>query len=183
VIAYGSRQLKKHEGNYHTHDLKLDAFMFALKSWRHYIYGESCDIYTDHKSLKYIFTQKELNLMQCRWLELIKDYDLSIQYHPGKTNVVADALSRTGVLKVTMPLIADLDRMGVSLCYVGTAKRRLGCSFNTPFWIECVWHNSRIVCCRRLERGSAMVNLESSPLMRMIWFVLEAVFVYHRNQR
>jgi hypothetical protein len=114
VIAYGSRQLKKHEGNYPTHDLELAAVVFALKSWRHYLYVESCDIYTDHKSLKYIFTQKELNLRQRRWLELIKYYDLSIQYHPGKANVVADALSRTDVPKVAMPLIADLDRMGVT---------------------------------------------------------------------
>jgi hypothetical protein len=79
VIAYGSRQLKKHKRNYPTHDLELAVVVFALKSWRHYLYGESCDIYTDHKSLKYIFTQKELNLRQRRWLELIKDYDLSIQ--------------------------------------------------------------------------------------------------------
>ena len=122
VIAYGSRQLKKHERNYPTHDLELAAVVFALKSWRHYLYGESCDIYTDHKSLKYIFTQKELNLRQRRWLELIKDYDLTIQYHPGKVNVVADALSRTGVPKVAMPLIVDLSRMGVSLCYAGTAR-------------------------------------------------------------
>jgi hypothetical protein len=100
----------------------LAAVVFALKSWRHYLYGESCDIYTDHKSFKYIFTQKELNLRQRRWLELIKDYDLSIQYHPGKANVVADALSRTGVPKVAMPLIADLDRLGVALCYVGTPR-------------------------------------------------------------
>jgi hypothetical protein len=91
--------------------------------WRHYLYGESCDIYIDHKSLKYIFTQKELNLRQRRWLELIKDYDLTIQYHPGKANVVADALSRTGVSKVVMPLIVDLDRMGITLCYVGTARK------------------------------------------------------------
>jgi hypothetical protein len=122
VIAYGSRQLKKLEGNYPTHDLELAAVVFALKSWRNYLYGESCDIYTYHKSLKYIFTQKELNLRQRRWLELIKDFDLSIQYHPGKANVVADALNRTGVPKVDIPLIADLDHMGVALCYVGNAR-------------------------------------------------------------
>jgi hypothetical protein len=90
VIGYGSRQLKKHERNYPTHDLVLATVVFALKSWRHYLYGESCDIYTDHKSIKYIFTQKELNLRQHQWLELIKNYDMSIQYHPGKANVVAD---------------------------------------------------------------------------------------------
>jgi hypothetical protein len=121
VIAYGSRQLKKHERNYPTRDLELAAVVFALKSWRRYLYGETCDIYTDHKSRKYIFTQKELNMRQRRWLELIKDYDLTIQYHPGKANVVADALSRTGVPRTVMSLIADLDRMGVTFCYAGVA--------------------------------------------------------------
>jgi hypothetical protein len=124
VIAYGSRQLRKHEGNYPTHDLELATLVFALKSWRHYLYGESCDIYTDHKSLKYIFTQKELNLRQHRWLELVKDYDLSIHYNPGKANVVADARSRSGVPKVALLLIADPDRMGIALCYVGTASEK-----------------------------------------------------------
>ena len=94
VIAYASRQLKKHEENYPTHDLELAAVVFALKIWRHYLYGVPCRIFTDHKSLQYIFTQKELNLRQRRWLELIKDYDCTIEYHPGKANVVADALSR-----------------------------------------------------------------------------------------
>ncbi|WVZ95682.1 hypothetical protein U9M48_041416, partial [Paspalum notatum var. saurae] len=94
VIAYASRQLRKHETNYPTHDLELAAVVHALKIWRHYLLGNTCHIYTDHKSLKYIFTQPELNMRQRRWLELIKDYDLEIHYHPGKANVVADALSR-----------------------------------------------------------------------------------------
>ncbi|KAI3825229.1 hypothetical protein L1987_06707 [Smallanthus sonchifolius] len=94
VIAYASRQLKTHEVNYPTHDLELAAVVFALKLWRHYLYGVKCTIYTDHKSLKYFFEQKELNMRQMRWLELIKDYDCEILYHPGKANVVADALSR-----------------------------------------------------------------------------------------
>jgi ribonuclease HI len=96
VIAYASRQLRQHELNYPTHDLELAAVVHALKIWRHYIMGTKCQIYTDHKSLKYIFTQKDLNLRQRRWLELIKDYDLEIHYHPGKANLVADALSRKG---------------------------------------------------------------------------------------
>ncbi|WVZ80774.1 hypothetical protein U9M48_028227 [Paspalum notatum var. saurae] len=94
VIAYASRQLRKHEANYPTHDLELAAVVQALKIWRHYLLDKTCHIYTDHNSLKYIFTQPELNMRQRRWLELIKDYDLGIHYHPGKANVVADALSR-----------------------------------------------------------------------------------------
>ena len=86
--------MRKHEENYPTHDLELAAVVHALKIWRHYLIGNKCDIYTDHKSLKYFFTQAELNMRQRRWLELIMDYDLNIQYHPGKANVVADALSR-----------------------------------------------------------------------------------------
>jgi hypothetical protein len=96
VVAYASRQLRKHEQNYPTHDLELATIVHALKIWRHYMIGNKCQIFTDRKSLKYIFTQKDLNLRQRRWLELIKDYDLDIQYHPGKANVVADALSRKG---------------------------------------------------------------------------------------
>ena len=94
VIAYASRQLRRHEEHYPTHDLELAAVVHALKIWRHYLLGNVCHIYTDHKSLKYIFTQSELNMRQRRWLELIKDYELEIHYHPGKANVVADALSR-----------------------------------------------------------------------------------------
>ncbi|WVZ63814.1 hypothetical protein U9M48_013419 [Paspalum notatum var. saurae] len=94
VIAYASRQLRKHEANYPTHDLELAAVVHALKMRRHYSLGNTCHIYNDHKSLKYILTQPESNMRQRRWLELIKDYDLEIHYHPGKANVVADALSR-----------------------------------------------------------------------------------------
>jgi hypothetical protein len=94
VIAYASRQLRRHDGHYPTHDLELAAVVHALKIWRHYLLGNVCHVYMDHKSLKYIFTQSELNMRQRRWLELIKDYDLEIHYHPGKANVVADALIR-----------------------------------------------------------------------------------------
>jgi hypothetical protein len=94
VIAYASRALRPHEKNYPTHDLKLVAVVHALKMWRHYLMGTHCNIFTDYKSLKYIFTQADLNMRQRRWLELIKDYDLEVHYHPGKANVVADALSR-----------------------------------------------------------------------------------------
>nr|GFB22912.1 putative reverse transcriptase domain-containing protein [Tanacetum cinerariifolium] len=119
VIAYASRQLKPYKVNYPTHDLELAAVIFALKIRRHYLYGESCDIFTDHKSLKYIFTQRDLNMRQRRWLELLKDYDTNIQYHPGKANVVADALSRkSGMvagIKVEEEIIRDLERLGIEL--------------------------------------------------------------------
>jgi hypothetical protein len=103
VVAYASeqlrkheahsQQLRKHEAHYPTHDLELAVVVHALNIWRHYLMGKRCELYMDHKSLKYIFTQSNLNLRQRRLLELIKDYDLGINYHPGKANVVADALS------------------------------------------------------------------------------------------
>ncbi|GJW75464.1 putative reverse transcriptase domain-containing protein [Tanacetum coccineum] len=99
VIAYASRQLKIHEKNYTTHDLELGAVVFALKMWRHYLYGTKCVVFTDHKSLQHILDQKELNMRQCRWLELLSDYDYEIRYHPGKPNVVADALSQKERIK------------------------------------------------------------------------------------
>ena len=100
VIAKTSRQLKIHEKNYPTHDLELAVVVFALKIWLHYLYWARCQIYTDHKSLKYIFTQKELNMRQQRWLELVKDYDCEILYHLGKANRVVDALSRKSAAAV-----------------------------------------------------------------------------------
>ena len=121
VIAYASRQLKTHEKNYPTHDLELGAVIFALKIWRHYLYGERCEIYTDHKSLKYIFTQKELNMRQRRWLELLKDYDININYHPGKANVVADALSRKTacnmacLITTQRDILRDMEKLGIEV--------------------------------------------------------------------
>ena len=94
VVAYGSRQLKNHEQNYPTHDMELVAVVFALKIWRHYLYGEEFEVYSDHKSLKYIFRQQDLNMRQRRWMEFLEDYDFTLHYHPSKENVVVDALSR-----------------------------------------------------------------------------------------
>nr|GEW28543.1 putative reverse transcriptase domain-containing protein [Tanacetum cinerariifolium] len=99
VISYASRQLKIHEKNYTTHDLELCAVVFALKIWRHHLYGTKCTMFTDHKSLQHILDQKELNIRQRRWLELLSDYDCEIRYHPEKANVVADALSRKERIK------------------------------------------------------------------------------------
>jgi hypothetical protein len=100
VVAYASRQLRKHEEKYLTHDIELVTVVHALKIWRHYFIGKRCEVYSDHKSLKYIFTQQDLNVSESRWLELIKDYDLGINYHRGKASVVADALSRRSHLNM-----------------------------------------------------------------------------------
>ncbi|KAL0548854.1 hypothetical protein IC582_013330 [Cucumis melo] len=129
VVAYASRQLKSHEKNYPTHDLELAAVVFALKIWRHYLYGEKIQIFTDHKSLKYFFTQKELNMRQRRWLELVKDYDCEILYHPGKANVVADALSRkvshsAALITRQAPLHRDLERAEIAVS-VGAVTMQL----------------------------------------------------------
>ena len=97
VIAYASTQLKVHEKNYPTHDLELAAVLFALKIGRHYLYSVHIHVFTDHKSLQYVFTQKDLNLRQRIWLEFLNDYDMSVHYHPGKANLVADALSRLSI--------------------------------------------------------------------------------------
>ena len=93
-MAYGSRQLKYHEQSYPTHDMDSAAIVFALKIWCHYLYGEQFKVISDHKSLKYIFTQRDLNMRQRRWMEYLEDYDLTLHYHPDKANVVADALNQ-----------------------------------------------------------------------------------------
>jgi len=108
AVTYASRQLKLHENNYPTHDLELTAIVFALKSWRHYLYGSQFRVFNDHKSLKYLFDQKELNMRQRRWMEYLKDYDFELLYHPGKANVVADALSRKK-MHVSCMMIKELE--------------------------------------------------------------------------
>ena len=93
-MAYGSRQLKNHEQNYPTHDLELEAIVFALKIWCNYLYGEQFEVFSDHKSLRYIFTQRDLNMRQHRGMEYLEDYDFTLHYHLGKANVVVDVLNR-----------------------------------------------------------------------------------------
>jgi ribonuclease HI len=102
VVLYASHQLRKHEENYPTHDFELVAVVHALKIWRHYLIGHRCEIYSDHKSLKYIFTRTDLNQRQRGWLELIKEYDITINYHPGKANVIADTLSHKKYCNATL---------------------------------------------------------------------------------
>ena len=125
VIAYASRQLKPHEENYPTHDLELAAVVHALKIWCHYLFWNTCHLYTDHKSLKYIFTQAELNMRQRRWLKLIKDYYLEVHYHPSKANVVADALSRKAhcncltVMPRNITLCQELENLGIEMISQG----------------------------------------------------------------
>jgi hypothetical protein len=125
VIAYASHALRPHEINYPTHDLELAAVVYALKIWRHYLMGNHCNIFTDHKSLKYIFTQSDLNMRQRRWLELIKDYNLEVHYHPGIANVVEDALSRKvhcnhlELEPVSDPLCEEMRRLNLEVVEQG----------------------------------------------------------------
>ena len=129
VIAYASRQLKDYEKNYPTHDLELAAVVFASKIYRHYLYKERCEIYTDHKSLKYFCTQKEINMRQQRWLELVKDYDCAINYHLRKANVAADALHRKSFSSISMMkivqnlLLLELLKLEIEILPLGTVER------------------------------------------------------------
>jgi hypothetical protein len=129
VVAYASMQLKKHEENYPTQDLELADVVHALKIWRHYLMGNKCELFTNHKSLKYFFTQTELNMRQRRWLELIKDYDIEINNHPGKANVVADALSRKTycnnlMVKEEQPALhEELEKLKIEIVDHGPANK------------------------------------------------------------
>jgi hypothetical protein len=129
VIVYASRQLRQHEEHYPTHDLELATVVHALKIWHHYLLGNICHIYTDHKSLKYIFTQIELNMRQSRWLELINDYELEIHYHPSKANVVADALSRKAschclTIKTSdITLCQEMEKLNLGMIEHGTLNQ------------------------------------------------------------
>jgi hypothetical protein len=126
MVAYAPWQLRKHEVSYPTHDLELAAVVHALKIWRHNIMGKRCELYTDHKSLMYIFTQSNLNLRQRRWLELVKDYDLGINYHRGKANVVDDTLShRSHVSQLvvdSMPFVLCEEFDKLNLRFVSNTK-------------------------------------------------------------
>ena len=137
VVSYTSQQLKPHGLNYATHASELAAVVHAWKAWRHFLIGNHCEVYTDHKSLKYIFTQKELNLRQRRWLELIKDYDMRLHYHPGKANIVADALSCKSHVKTLMTgeLPEGISR-GSSRARFGNSSERLCCSIGDTVYSD-----------------------------------------------
>ena len=122
VISYASRQLKFHEKNYPTHDLMFVDIVIAYKICKYYLYGLPVDVFNDHKSVQYVFTQKKLNLLQRRWLELLKDYDMSVLYHLGKANVVVYALTRMTMGSVShvdvekKELLKDVHRFLANVC-------------------------------------------------------------------
>ena len=139
VVAYASRQLKDHGKNYPTHDLCMAAMVFALKLWQHYLYGEQFEVCTDHKSLKYIFTQKDLNMWQRRWMEYLKDYDFSLSYHPRKANVVADVLSRRMHVMVSLmvrewTMLEDLADCGLKRLHRGAGGGLIICRYLLVFF-------------------------------------------------
>ncbi|WVZ51434.1 hypothetical protein U9M48_002582 [Paspalum notatum var. saurae] len=167
VIAYASSQLRKHEVNYSTHDLELLAVVYALKKWRHYLLGNTCHIYTDHESLKYIFTQPELNMRQRRWLELIKDYDLEVHYHSGKANVVAYALSR----KAHCNFIEARSIVRVLCCEIGDIEM--------PIVLEELYNlvleptiKDQIIAAQKLDKGIAYI-LEGLDEKKRACFTLD----------
>ena len=141
VIAYASTQLNVHERNYSTHNLELAAVVFALKIWTHYLYVVHVDVFRFHKNLQYVFTQKKLNLQQRRWLELFKDYNMSVLYHPGKANMVADALSH-----MTMDSVSNLDEAKKDLVRkVHRLGVRLESSPNGGAIVHCNFESSLVV--------------------------------------
>ncbi|WVZ78772.1 hypothetical protein U9M48_026428 [Paspalum notatum var. saurae] len=178
VIAYASRQPRKHEVNYPTHDLELLAVVYALKKWRHYLLGNTCHIYTDHKSLKYIFTQPELNMRQRRWLELIKDYDLEVHYHPGKANVVADALSR----KAHCNFIEARPTVRVLCCEIGDIEM--------PTALEAELYNlvleptikDQIIAAQKQDKGMAHIRDEIDDKKKACFKLDEEGVLWFKNR-
>jgi hypothetical protein len=154
VIAYASRQLRRHEEHCPTHDLELAEVVHALKIWHHYLLGNICHLYMDHKSLKYIFTQSELNMRQRRWLELIKDYEIEIHYHPGKANVVASGLSRKASCHCLTIRISDttlcqeMEKLNLGIVQQGTL---------TNVKLELVLLQ-RIIDAQRIDKGMKYIH-------------------------
>ncbi|GJS08688.1 putative reverse transcriptase domain-containing protein [Tanacetum coccineum] len=161
VIAYASRQLKIHEKNYTTHDLELGSVVFALKIWRHYLYGTKCTVFTDHKSLKHILDQKELNMRQRRWLELLSDYDCDIRYHPGKANVVADALSQAHI-EALKPENLENEDVGVGEATTDGPER-------IQETTEQICPSSRQEFKSCSDRQKSYANLKRKPMELKVW--------------
>ena len=141
-MTYDSRQLKNHKRSYPTHDMELAAIVFALKIWRNYLYGEQFEVFSNHKSLKYIFTQWDLNMRQRRWMEYLEDYEFTLHYQPGKANVVVDALSQkswgmlASVASQEWQMLEIMDQLG--LHYRGQAQNNLGSLVATPSLLSIV---------------------------------------------
>ena len=163
VVAYGSRKLKNHEKNYPAHDMEVAVVVSALKIWGHYLYGEEFEVYLDHKSLKYIFTQQDLNMRQRRWMEFLKDYDFTLHYHPSKANVVANALSRKSrgaLASITSREWQMLETVGqFGLQYSEQTQGTLGSLVATPSLlirvIESQWQDAEIMSIRdRVQSGT-----------------------------
>jgi hypothetical protein len=159
VIAYASRQLRRHEEHYPTHDLELAAVVHALKIWCHYLLGNVCHMYTNHKSLKYIITQLDLNMRQRRWLKLIKDYDLEIHYHPGKANVVADSLNRKACCHcLTMGLPDTTLCQGMERLNLGIVKQGVLMHLKLESVIQ-----QRITDAQRIDKGMKHIHEKWKP--------------------
>ena len=136
VVAYGSHQFKNHELNYPTHEMKLAAVVFALNIWRHYLYGEHFKMYSDHKSLQYILTQRDLNMRQSIWMEFLEDYNFTLHYHPGNANVVVDAFNRksrgalASIASLEWQMLETVEQFGLQ--YIKQAQSTLGSLVATP---------------------------------------------------
>nr|GEX04201.1 putative reverse transcriptase domain-containing protein [Tanacetum cinerariifolium] len=168
VIAYASQQLKVHEQNYTTHDLELGSIVFALKIWRHYLYGTKCMVFTDNKSLQHILDQKELNMRQRSWLELLSDYDCDIRYHPGKANVVADALSRKERTEPLRPTIPEWKWDNITMDFI-TKLRKLPQGFDT------IW-----VIVDRLTKSAHFLPIrKNDPLDKLARLYLNRILARH----
>ncbi|XP_070015900.1 uncharacterized protein [Nicotiana sylvestris] len=184
VIAYASRQLKIHKKNYPVHDLELASIVHALKIWRHYLYGVSCEVFTDHKSLQYLFKQKELNLRMRRCLEILKDYDITILYHPRKDNVVADAFSRKSASMGSLayisvgerPLALDVHALANQFVRLDVSKpsRVLAYSVARSALFERIrdqqYDNTHLLVLRDTEKVLLRVLLRVSPMKGVIRF-------------
>ncbi|GJW53924.1 putative reverse transcriptase domain-containing protein [Tanacetum coccineum] len=176
VIAYASRQLKVYKQNYTTHDLELGAVVFDLKMWRHYMYGTKCVVFTDHKSLQHILDQKELDMRQRRWLELLSDYDCEIRYHPGKANVVADALShkkRIKPLRVRALVMTIGLNLPKKILNAQTRARKEENFVNEDLWIPCLGE-LRALIMHESHKSKYSIRLGSDKmyqdLKKMYWW-------------